>query len=98
MDKYEGNYKVKVKANLTENETVTVVPAATVELVNEGGDSVLGIVTQTINSWKLNVSASNEIESDDQNFIETTGKISADLKKAGNYSGNLNFIFTKVSN
>lgn len=95
--KYEGEYIVGVKANLTGNEAVTVTPDSTVTLTNEGGDSVDGTVSQSVNTWRLTASSANEIVSDYQNFVKTTGKVIADLQKSGTYSGNLNFTFTKTS-
>lgn len=95
--KYEGEYAVGVKANLTGNEAVTITPNSTVALTNEGGDSVDGAVLQSVNTWRLTASLENEITSDYTQFVETTGKVSADLQKSGTYSGSLNFTFAKVT-
>lgn len=96
---YEGEYTVGVKANLTDGEAVTVTPNATVTLTNNnGGGTTDGTVTQTVNTWKLTPESANEIASDYTQSIETTGKVSATLTKAGSYSGNLNFTFAKVTN
>lgn len=96
--KYEGDYTVSVKANLTEGESVSVTPTTSFTLSETGGGSEEGSVTQTVNTWKLNASAANEIASDYQNFVETKGKVSANLTKAGTYNGTLDFTFAKVTN
>ena len=94
-DKYEGTYMVGVKANLTDSEKVTVIPSDTTTLSDGKGNTADASVSQTVDTWKLTASENNEIASNYQNFVETTGTVSATITKAGSYTGDLQFTFSK---
>lgn len=95
--KYEGTYTVGVKANLTDSENVTVIPSSTTTLSDGKGNNVDASVVQAVDTWKLTASEANEIASNYQIFVETTGMVSATITKAGSYTGDLQFTFSKSS-
>lgn len=95
---YEATYIVGVKADLLTGEKVTVIPDSTVKnFVCNGASRANASISQPINTWTPVPSAENEIASNNNQYIETQGTITASgITRAGQYSGTLNFTFTKI--
>ena len=96
---YSNTYTVGVKANLQDNEKITVTPAETFEMTasNPSSSATAGI-TQPIKTWRNVVSdAETQIAADYTQYVNTTGSISVNLINAGNYSGTATFTFAKVT-
>lgn len=93
---YSNTYTVGVKANLLDNENITVTPASTFTMTAPNQDATATAnVTQAVNTWRNTASAANEIAASYTDYVETTGSISVVLTDAGNYSGTATFTFAK---
>lgn len=78
-------YDVKVKGDISGNETVTVTPDATLQLTDSNGKAaVTGTITQDITEF-----AANQVNLPDGG--STTGNIVANGLTSGDWSGNFEF-------
>ena len=94
---YSNNYTVGVKANLLDNENITVTPASTFAMTAPNqNDTATASVSQPITMWRNDVTdASTQIAASYTDYVNTTGSISVVLTGAGNYSGLATFTFAK---
>ena len=80
-----ATYDVKVKGDISGNETVTVTPDATLQLTDSNGKAaVTGTITQDITEF-----AATEVNQTEGS--STTGDVVANDLTAGNWSGNFEF-------
>ena len=80
-----ATYGVKVKGDISGNETVTVTPDATMQLTDSNGKAaVTGTITQDVTKF-----AATEVNLPDGN--STTGNIVANDLTSGDWSGNFEF-------
>ena len=80
-----ATYGVKVKGDISGNETVTVTPDATMQLTDSNGKAaVTGTITQDVTEF-----AATEVNLPDGN--STTGNIEANELTSGDWSGNFEF-------
>ncbi len=80
-----ATYDVKVKGDISGNETVTVTPDATVQLTDSNGKAaVTGTITQDITEF-----AADQVNLPDGG--STTGNIVANELTSGDWSGNFEF-------
>ena len=93
---FSSTYSVGVKANLLDNEKVTVIPDASFTMTS-GVHNATASVSQPINTWRNTAVAGNEIAADFEDFVPTTGTISVVLTNAGTYNGSATFTFTKTT-
>ena len=103
--RYAGDYDVKVSGYChADGKCIAVFPeSGTVVFTGEGGETVMGTVTQEIRYLSSNVEdvisgMTNETEMQkwiglSEEGTEFTGKVSAEFEKPGNYSGTVNFRF-----
>ncbi len=92
---YSGSYEVGVKANLLDNEKITVIPVDSFTMT-DGIHDVTASIEQPVQTWRNSISdPSSEVEANYTEYIYTTGTISAILTNAGSYSGMASFVFAK---
>lgn len=102
---YAGDYDVKVSGYChADGKCIAVFPeSGTVVLTGEGGDEVMGRVTQETRYLSSNVDdvisgMTDEAETRkwsglSESGTEFTGEVTAEFEKPGNYSGTVNFRF-----
>lgn len=91
---FAGDYQVGVKAVLAPGDKVTVTPAATFDMTDGGENAYTANVTQEVTKWIVEGGTPSDgsemvVAVDDYAF--TTGNISVDIKKTGEYTGDLGF-------
>jgi len=82
--KYEEGYTVEVKGNIAGNETVTVTPDATVDLMQSGKANITATVTQNDQTAVYNELANNATKS-------LNGTVTANDVTAGDWTGTFKF-------
>ncbi len=97
---YSNTYTVGVKANINNNEYVTVTPAASFTMTGttDAGHTSTAAVTQAIQTWRNSVSdAETQSTVVGNAYTDQTGTITASFTAIDSYSGTLNFTFAKAT-
>ena len=103
---YKGDYNVGVRANLLDDEMVTVIPTDTdagtegvqFTMSDGGSNSAQANVSQPITKWmNTPVDATTEKAADYTSYQYAPGTITVLLSQQGSYSGELGFTFAKTA-